>query len=55
MTFKNCAPFTNCISRINNTDIDNAHNINIIKNGISKNIKLLESTSDSLRNWVEKN
>ena len=22
--FKNCAPFTNCISRINNTDIDNA-------------------------------
>ena len=22
--FKNCAPFTKCISRINNTDIDNA-------------------------------
>ena len=21
---KNCAPFTNCISKINNTDIDNA-------------------------------
>ena len=22
--FKNCAPFTNCISKINNTQIDNA-------------------------------
>ena len=28
-TFKNCAPFTKCISRINNTDIDNAHDIDI--------------------------
>ena len=27
VTFKNCAPFTKCISRINNTDIDNAHDI----------------------------
>ena len=24
VAFKNCAPFTKCISRINNTDIDNA-------------------------------
>ena len=24
VTFKNCAPFTNCISKINNTQIDNA-------------------------------
>ena len=24
VTFKNCPPFTKCISRINNTDIDNA-------------------------------
>ena len=24
VTFKNYAPFTKCISRINNTDIDNA-------------------------------
>ena len=29
LTFKNCAPFTKCISRINNTDIDNAHDIDI--------------------------
>ena len=29
-TFKNCAPFTKCISRINNTDIDNAHDFDIV-------------------------
>ena len=29
VTLKNCAPFTKCISRINNTDIDNAHDIDI--------------------------
>ena len=28
--FKNCAPFTNCISEINNTQIDNAKNIDIL-------------------------
>ena len=30
VTFKNCAPFTKCISRINNTDIDNAQDIHIV-------------------------
>ena len=30
VTFKNCAPFTKCISRINNADIDNAHDIDIV-------------------------
>ena len=30
VTFKNCAPFTKCISRINNTDIDNAKDIDIV-------------------------
>ena len=30
VTFKNCAPFTKCMSRINNTDIDNAHDIDIV-------------------------
>ena len=30
VTFKNCAPFTKCISRINNTEIDNAHDIDIV-------------------------
>ena len=28
--FKNCAPFVNCISKINNTDIDNAKYIDIV-------------------------
>ena len=30
LIFKNCAPFTKCISRINNTDIDNAKDIDIV-------------------------
>ena len=28
--FKNCAPLTNCISKINNTQIDNAEYIDIV-------------------------
>ena len=28
--FKNCAPFTNCISRINNTQVDNAHDLDVV-------------------------
>ena len=28
--FKNCAPFTNCTSKINKTDIDNAKYIDIV-------------------------
>ena len=28
--FKNCAPFTKCISRINGADIDNAQDIDIV-------------------------
>ena len=28
--FKNCAPFTNCIHEINNTQVDNAKDINIV-------------------------
>ena len=30
--FKNCAPFTNCISEINNTQIDNAKDIDLVMN-----------------------
>ena len=29
MIIKNCAPFTNCISKINNTQVDNAKDIDI--------------------------
>ena len=28
--FKNCAPFTKCISEINNTQVDNAKDIDIV-------------------------
>ena len=28
--FKNCAPFTNCICEINNTQVDNVKDINIV-------------------------
>ena len=30
VTFKSCAPFTKYISRINNTEIDNAKDIDIV-------------------------
>ena len=28
--FKNCAPFTNCITKINNAQVDDAQDINIV-------------------------
>ena len=28
--FKNCAPFSNCISRTNNAQIDDAHDIDVV-------------------------
>ena len=30
VTFKNCAPFTKCISRMNNTDVDTPQDIDIV-------------------------
>ena len=30
VVYKNCAPFTNCISEINNTQVDNAKDIDIV-------------------------
>ena len=30
VAFKNCAPFTNCISEINNTQVDNAKDIDLV-------------------------
>ena len=30
VVFKNCAPFTNCKSEINNTEVDNAKDIDIV-------------------------
>ena len=28
--FTNCAPFTNCISRINNMQVDDAHDVDVL-------------------------
>ena len=30
VVFRNCAPFTNCISEINNTQVDNAKDIDTV-------------------------
>ena len=30
VVFKNCAPFTNCINKINNAQIDNAKDIDVV-------------------------
>ena len=30
VTFKNCAPFTNYISEVDNTQVDNAHDIDLV-------------------------
>ena len=30
VAFKNCAPFINCISEINNTQVDNAKDIDVV-------------------------
>ena len=30
VAFKNCAPFINCISEINNTQVDNANDIDVV-------------------------
>ena len=30
VVFKNCTPFTNCISKINNAEVDNSENLEIV-------------------------
>ena len=30
LIFKNCAPVTSCLSEINNTQVDDAHNIDVV-------------------------
>ena len=30
VTFKNCAPLINCINEINNTQVDDAHDIDVV-------------------------
>ena len=58
VVFKNCTPFTNCISKINNTQIDNAkdtdavmlmYNLIEYRDNYSKNIKTFMAT---LWRWI---
>ena len=50
VTFKNCAPFINCINRINNTQGDDAHDIDVVMLAY----KLLEY-SNVYGNAIERN
>ena len=55
VTFKNCAPFTKCISRINNTDINNAHDIDIVMSmhNLIEYSDNYSKTSGSLRQYYK--
>ena len=55
--FKNCAPFTDCISEMNNIKIDNAKNIDVamsMYNSIDYSDNYLKKT-DVYRNYKEMN
>ena len=55
VTFKNCAPFTKCISRINNTDIDNVQDADIVMPmyNLIECIDNYSKTSESLRQYYK--
>ena len=48
VVFKNCAPFINCISEINNTQVHNAKNIDIAMNNLIEYSDNYAKTSGSL-------
>ena len=41
LTFKNNVPFSSCISKINNTSVDNAEDLNIVMPMYKKFVELL--------------
>ena len=51
--FKNCAPFTNCVSKINNTQIYDAHDIDIVMlmYKLTEHSDLCSKTSGSLTQY----
>ena len=53
--FKNCAPFTSCISKINNADIDNAKYIDIVMpmNNLVEYSGNYSKTSESLGQYCK--
>ena len=51
-TFRNCAPFTKCIiSRINNTDTDNAYDIDVVM-PMYNSIEYSDNYSKNLRKFM---
>ena len=55
--FKNCAPFTNCISEINNTQIDNAKDLDVVMPmyNLVEYSENYSKTSGTLKIWFQKN
>ena len=58
--FKNCAPVTNCISRINNTQGDDAHDIDVVmpmhdalltRNALLSQKKITLEQRNQLKQW----
>ena len=55
VTFKNCAPFTKCMNRINNTEIDTARGIDIVMpmNNLIEYSDNYSKTSGSLQQYYK--
>ena len=55
--FKNCAPFTNCKSDVNNTQIDNAKNIDVVMaiNNLIENSKIIQKNQEIYGSNIEMN
>ena len=53
LTFKNNAPFTNCMSKIKNVLIDNAEDLDVVKPmyNLLEYCKNYEKTTENLRNY----
>ena len=53
VAFRNCAPFTNCISKISNTQIDNAKDIHVVMPmyNVIEHSNNYSKTSESLRQY----
>ena len=54
---ENCAPFTNCISEMKNTQIDDAHNIDVIipSYNVIESSDIYLKTSEVYGNTIEMN
>ena len=53
--FKNCVPFTNCISKINNTQKDYANDIDIVMHMHNLIVIFIQKHQDVYGNTIEMN